>query len=256
MATIQDLEFYFKITPIKIREQRKETEYDQLQHWYPPFKNYHFRRDTTNSTGWHRWTQQGITPFNAPTDPPGTKSSSIFFDCGRNYFLLVEEDCLTTDFNEMIEFDEPWKRLQFVYKPPRPDRPEMSLVKVFPADGEFMLHARGAPTWMPELIPYTYDGTERSRRANVAGELSVLLGLVAFTCEPKRHALLSTMVNNFRPPRWIPNNIAPLAPCKRSDVSRERGYVVKVAPCSGVDLEAYEDGHYGPLLAGDDGLVL
>jgi hypothetical protein len=213
MATIKDLEFYFMITPIEIREQRMETKFDQLQHWYPPIRNDHFRPDTANSTGWRRWTQRGITHFNPPTDPPGTESCSIFFDCGRNYFLLVQDDCLTTSFNNLTEFAEPWKRLQFEYKRPRRDRPQMSLVTMYPADGEFMLHAQGAPTWMPELIPHTYDGLDRSRRADVAGKLSVLLGLAAFTCEPERHVLLSTMVNNFRPPRWIPNNIVPPAPC-------------------------------------------
>lgn len=43
---------------------------------------------------------------------------------------------------------------------------------------------------------------------------------------------------------------------ERADVSRQKGYVVKVAPCSGVDLQAYEEGHYGPLLAGDEIRVL
>ncbi|CRG87285.1 hypothetical protein PISL3812_04302 [Talaromyces islandicus] len=251
MATMQDLQFYFMITPIEISDQRMQPDFDQLQHWYPPIRIDHFRPDAANSTGWHRWTQRGITQFNEPIEPPGTKSCSIFFDYTRSYFLIAQEDCLTSEFSEIVTFTEPWVRLSFEHTRHEDGR-LMSLLTFHPAGSEVSLHAQGGPTWMPELLPYTYDGVDRSQHADVAGQLSVLLGLAAFTCEPERHALLRTMEHNFQPPRWIPHNLDQPAICKRADVSRQRGYVVKVAPCSEVDLQAYEDGHYGPLLVGDE----
>lgn len=212
MATIQDLEFYFMITPIEIREQRMEKDFDQMQHWYPPIRNDHFTPDAVNSTGWHKWTRRGITRLDESPDPSETETCSIFFDCGRNYFLLVQEDCLTKKFNKMDAFTHPWARLVFEHTRHR-DGTLMSLLTVFPADGDYMLHAKGGPTWMPQLFPCTYDGFDRSQHADVAGQLSVLLGLAAFTCEPERHVLLRTMEHNFQPPRWIPHNPDHLALC-------------------------------------------
>lgn len=212
MATVDGLEFYFMITPIKIKEQRHPTERDSLQHWSPPVHNHHFEPDRTNSTGWHQWSQQGTRCLNWNHDPADTRSCSLFFDYERNYFLVTQNDCTTSEFNDIIETDEPWKRLQFEHRP-FPDGRQISLVTSYPADGEFSLHAMGGRTWMPELLPLNYDGYDRSHYADMAGDLPILLGLAAFTCEPQQVALLRTMNQNFRPPRWIPHNTSPPAPC-------------------------------------------
>ncbi|KAH8702258.1 hypothetical protein BGW36DRAFT_424540 [Talaromyces proteolyticus] len=242
MEPLAGLEFYFKITPVRIVGADRV---DPLGHWLPPDNRGNFRCDDSNSTGWCHWSTSAVQTLDSvPGDPAGVTSCSIFFDYERQYFLLAQADCTTRRFEAIFRGyeAEAWRRLGFrhVLRHGQP----LSLLQFDPAD-HFTMHARGG---IPQLLPRNYDGPGRQEYANVAGKLLILLGLAAFTSEPESRSIVATIRDSFRLPYWNRNYGGPLK--DDPSLSRMVGYVVKVAPIRGVELEDYEEGYCGPLLYG------
>lgn len=216
MEPVAGLRFLFNITPVEITGNCPERRIPPQNHWTPPMTSNYFSQDRANSTGWCRWTSNGVQELqNPPTQLSlETRTCSIFFDSERALFLITRADCSRQNVCDIErEKDAPqagWDRVGISHVR-TPDNQDLSIVSFVPAD-HFNLSARGSPLWMPQLIPATYDNEGSDRYTGLAGKLSILLGFAAFTCELMREDIIRTIRSNFRLPRWIPHPKPPKQP--------------------------------------------
>ncbi|KAL1970890.1 hypothetical protein VTN77DRAFT_2724 [Rasamsonia byssochlamydoides] len=254
MEAVRGLCFLFNITPVKIRGNRPEERVGPHDHWIPPLRHRYFSRDEANSTGWYRWTATGIQELVSPPRlfaEPNT--CSIFFDAERGSFLVAPADCSQRDISELIQqngaLQAGWGRVGFNHS--TYGNQELSIISFCPAE-DYKLSARGSRCWMPELIPETYDNQERDKFTDLAGELSILLGFAAFTCEPRRDEILYTLRKSFRLPRWIPH-YHPQPSTKAFPHCHAQGLIVEIAPdpespIGEAELTAIQNGSFGALI--------
>jgi hypothetical protein len=211
-SSLASLCFLFNITPVRISVNCPERRVGPHNHWTPPVTRNCFLRDQTNSTGWYKWTPNPneARPWSNPV-PERQLTCSIFFDKDINQFLLARNDCsqenVSDSINEHDVEQAGWCRVAFEHSSTR-DHRDLSIVRFDPAD-DYILKSRGGPSWMPQLIPSTYDNPRSDRYTDLAGELPILLGFAAFTCEPRRADIIDTIRSHFRLPRWIPHQPNP-----------------------------------------------
>ncbi|KKA21826.1 hypothetical protein T310_4172 [Rasamsonia emersonii CBS 393.64] len=258
MEPVARLRFLFNITPVDIRENLPERRIPPDNHWAPPLTYDCFTRDRENSTGWCRWTSNGVRQLESPPTirPSETSTCSIFFDSERSSFLITRADCSRQNVSDLErENNAPqagWGRVGFNHGR-TPDNQTLSIVSFHPAEA-YTLSARGSPYWMPQLIPATYDKPYSDTYTVLAGELSILLGFAAFTCEPTREEIIRTIGSNFRLPRWIPHPESRQLPSTKSHPRcHTKGFIVKIAPdpysnIRGADLNRFQEGEYGALI--------
>jgi hypothetical protein len=67
-----------------------------------------------------------------------------------------------------------------------------------------VLASTGSPTWMPELIPDSYDQNHlddyMQTPTALAGNLALFIALAAFSCD--RANVLAVINSSFKPPCW------------------------------------------------------
>ena len=127
----------------------------------------------------------------------------MFWCVDRQAFLHVPYDCTAHSVQDIAD-EEPrkdWKRLSFAHISPD-DVHCISLVGHLYENNE--LGAEGSPVWMPELLPEAYQYHDTPRHpgyCHLAGQLSILLGLVAFSTT--EDTMLATIQNSFlHPTKW------------------------------------------------------
>jgi hypothetical protein len=156
--------------------------------WLPPTKREAFT--AIADTNWHYWYEGTVHNVPIPNREhiKPYRTSSIFWSHERQAFLQIPCDCTEIDEEEAMgghNQDVPvtWSRISF-HNEIRGNRC-LSLIGY----GHEMnsLGARGSPSWMPELLPdvYQYQGAQQKETCQLAGDLSVLLGLAAFSITPQ-----------------------------------------------------------------------
>lgn len=221
---LANLTFLFDIIPVVIKpdipENRKFNGY-----WYPPESKDDYTIDERNQTGWCLWTNANAYGPISITRSPDTATSpadsneedgeevcSVFFDSECNYFLVTPTDCMQTGSTSRM-WDVGWTRLRFEnLSQPQPQSPQTQrqeapnrLSKLTFVAERHTLAGYGAPTWMPQLLPETYDDHETPQApTGLVGELCLLVALAGFTTPPIREEFLTTMRRHFCPPLWVP----------------------------------------------------
>ncbi len=248
----QDLSFLFKIDSIRARPGAPELLFSN-GHYKPPVKPNHYVR--TSSTGWYMWTMNGVYQVAEPSAPfPIEYSTSIFYDSiHTNRFLFHPDDCQTVDISAIEQGDAGerwgWQGLCFTHN--YPDH------CVLDHDGEHDLLCGRGVSYIPHLLPSSYQSLETNERCMLSGKMSLLLALTAFSCPPSYmiHAISYRL--NIREGRWdhvYPNwgtgrNVPTSPVIFRTDCllgSHGRGLVVHIK--GNQSLSEWENGYRRPLL--------
>jgi hypothetical protein len=152
--------------------------------WIPPSK-----RNAINlisNSNWHFW-HNGIVkemPEAGWNHVQTYCTSSMFWGHDRQAFLASPCDCTQTDINTQLGGDNGislhWRKISFHNNVTN----HQCLSLIGYNYNRDQLGATGSPAWMPQLLPevYQYHGTTPSHRTcQLAGNLSLLLGLAAFS---------------------------------------------------------------------------
>lgn len=156
--------------------------------WIPPSRKEAFTK--TFDTTWHYW-QNGavqLVPPQAQNAIQTYRASSMFWGHARQAFLVSPCDCTETDIRNALGGDNNdtplhWRKITF-YNRTEHNR----CLSVIGYNYEHnQLGARGSTRWMPALLPqvYQHQGTAQQQQpCQLAGDLSLLLGLVTFSTPP------------------------------------------------------------------------
>jgi hypothetical protein len=177
--------------------------------WLPPRTTNAFK--VLQSGRWFQWSPGSVSavPQNLLNKVQIHSTTSLFWCHDRQAFLQVPYDCTEKNVKEVLGDGVPldWDVLSFHHKR-IPPGPCISILGYKNEKNE--LCARGSPAWMPQLLPEKYQcpkKPEHDGSCQLAGELSILLGLVAFSTTPDR--MLEVIQNSFRndPTRtnWTPH---------------------------------------------------
>lgn len=157
-------------------------------YWEPPI----FKADfvTSDNTGWYYQFEGSARPVPLhQQDILSCSTTSMFWCHDRQAFLQVPYDCTEVDVGQAprgaVEgFPLDWKRLTFHSKPSTPPD-NLSLVGYNYGRNE--LCGKGVPSWMPKILPEVYrhrDALLGQDRCLLAGNLSIIVGLTAFSAVP------------------------------------------------------------------------
>lgn len=218
----EDLIFLFNIIPIRIKDNWPEMRLDSQNHWYPPFKKAAFEVDLSlwYSNLWIRWEQGNIQLLGPGIDllsgGAQIRCCSMFFDFERNFYVVAPYNCLATDVDQDDDYNiynMPWRRINFEHKEtslPSGGRGRPLSCLAFAPATRFHLHSAPHPAWIPQLLPDTYrsESPGSTFRTGLAGELTILLGLAAFSCEPIK--VIDTIRDSLRLPVWQPHGSQPI----------------------------------------------
>lgn len=208
-----DLVFYFSIIPVRIKDGWPQMRLDSQKHWYPPVRKAAFEVDPSQTycNGWFQWWQGNIHPLGSVISfPPETqvRCCSMFFDYERNFYVVAPYNCLTTDADQDEDYNVynmAWRRINFEYKEtclPEGGRGRPLSCLAFAPASRFHLHSAPNPAWSPQLLPTTYfsESPGSSFKTGLAGELTILLGLAAFSCQPS--TLIEDLGKSLKLPLW------------------------------------------------------
>ncbi|WEW56056.1 hypothetical protein PRK78_001491 [Emydomyces testavorans] len=245
-AFVQDrLRFLFKIDFIqRNRDQQPEIRLPDSS-WIPP--TIPQAVTTLGSTGWRRWTANGIQSVNNSSSEE-IQVCSLFYNSECCHFLGVPFDCRKYSVKDSRKKDGiGWRKVMFRHTPTNPPISVMGFIS-----GENVLAGQSSPSWMPELIPvaYAYNKTEYCPyKTGIAGDLALLLGFAAFSYfpVPPDIGMALTIINYcFKPPMWKPHNY-------KVDRTHGTGVVVSIRldPESDItkqELRDYQRGIFGPII--------
>ncbi|PGH12950.1 hypothetical protein AJ79_03923 [Helicocarpus griseus UAMH5409] len=248
------LRFCFKVDFVRPNYAVERESRDAHGNWIPPTEPRAISR--VASTGWRRWEANSNSFSPMPdTGEDNVHECSLFFDSERNHFLGVHFDCTKKSVqNEIRIRDERhgWRRLMFNHLEPSDNSGRPKSILEFDREHN-VLAARGSPTWMPELIPDTYNYNGLQERplgyTDLAGRLDLLIGFAAFSgpcptsdTEAEVQRALRA-IRAFRPPNWVPHHLP-------SGRTHGRGVIVSIRSIAGNEavLQQYENGNYGSLI--------
>ena len=207
--------FSLRIQHIRDRESPADCPMSEsdMCYWLPPSSRNQF--DVISSTGWWIW-DPGTINHNFRLRRPSAeelrhyqphRTCSLFWCPDRQSYVLVPLDCTTTDIaaNGYV-----WQRLTFG-RSQTPSRNHIATVGY--SLGEFNLHIRGPDYWFQQLLPTAYQtAREGQRHCALAGDLSILVGLLAFSVSPgDAMDAIRAVHQSFRPylnsTRFRPNHL-------------------------------------------------
>ncbi|EFW16128.1 hypothetical protein D8B26_006151 [Coccidioides posadasii str. Silveira] len=213
------------------------------QAWIPPTIPSAVK--TVGSTGWYRWTPAGIER----TECRGEKFRvcSLFYNSECYHFLGVPFDCRQKSVQQSRRRDGiGWRRVMFQYLLNDPYPP----ISVMRFDVNYnVLAGKGSDSWMPQLIPETYNQNQEDydySNTGIAGDLSLLLAFAAFSCPHDAYTVLEVIRLSFKPPIWNRHNL----PASRRHGT---GVVVSIhldsdSNITAQDLRNIEEGKNGPII--------
>ena len=207
--SLDNLTFLFRIIPVRIRADVAPNRWG-LGYWRPPDYREDFQRERGNDTGWCRWRADGRVEQDVDPGPAdsGEEVCSMFYDSECNHFLISPTDCSRTGSCNAA-WDLSWRRLMFEHM----NNGRMSRITF--VNESLILGGRGSSSWMPQLLPQSYDNHQRGGRwTGLVGDLCILVALAAFTSDLIPGKFLSTMARHFRPPEWRPRDRWPPAASK------------------------------------------
>lgn len=185
--------------------------------WIPPIQPSECTR--VGRTPWLRWAPGALMPVTVAADVTASMEDydccSLFYDSECDHFLGVPYDCMTRSVKTVMQqavalggngWAHGWRRLTFEHNTYRGRN-----LSVLNFDDAYpVLAAYGSSTWMPELIPtsYNFNVTIASQPACpgttiVAGKLALLFAFTAFSCAQEN--LYDVIKSALRPPDWVPH---------------------------------------------------
>ena len=181
--------------------------------WVPPIRPLDYRQN--GATPWLRWFPgrlARVADGEIADSEPEYDSCSLFYDAERDLFLGVPFDCRKRSvLREMQDHQSRaygWRRLSFEHN--TYNGRNLSVLKF--DDEHSVLCAPGSPSWIPELVPRSYNHNisvsgppECDGPTVVAGKLALIFGFVAFSCETEN--LFEVIQRSLRPPRWVPHGL-------------------------------------------------
>src|SRR3984957_5196057 len=161
---------------------------------------------------WYRW-----SPGKVRGVPPNERSTirvlstvSLIWCPDRQAFLQVPYDCTERNVAGACNKDGvplEWEGLSFHHK----TNTEGHCISMLGYQYERnQLAARSSKTWMPQLLPQRYqcaENPEHPGTCHLAGELSILVGLAAFsTTQIWMHWVIENCFHNGPIPAWTPHD--------------------------------------------------
>ena len=175
--------------------------------WLPPEKKEAFK--VLDSSVWYLWRAGNTSP--APPNLQQTiqtySTTSILWCHDRQAFLQVPYDCTRKDVAKEIHDGMPldWDPLSFQHNRTE-DNKCIALIGYRYEHNE--LDACGSSRWVPKLLPERYrnpNTPEHQGTCRLAGQLSILVGLVAFsTTSSQIHEVIKYAFR--KDPNWTPHN--------------------------------------------------
>jgi hypothetical protein len=170
------------------------------QRWMPPRCTREFRVET--NSGPYQWHNGLVQPIPSAEQHYWVQYSttSMFWVEDRQAFLQVPYDCTKIDVREAQRGGVPskWEEISFH---------QTSWLWLLGYKFERnTLSTYGSSAWMPELLPERYGGhLNDGEPVRLAGDLSIIIGLAAFSGPPDK--MVETIQNSFRAagPRWTPH---------------------------------------------------
>lgn len=192
--------------------------------WIPLTENLAF--EDLGTTGWFYWNNGRVQPVPnfAITPVQEYDTVSMFWCNDRQAFMHVPYDCLEQSVNEAQQQDKPlpWRGLS-LHQRACSDGGVVSLVGYqYESD---TLGATGPSEWMHELLPdvYQYYGVPHYQGSGrLAGKLSILLGLIAFSRPPEEmfEAIRESFRKTAEGTRYSPHGgVGSGSMCNLDDVS-------------------------------------
>lgn len=155
------------------------------------------------SSGWWIWdpgqgeAAQRFLHLRRPTEEENQRrapyrSCTMLWTPDRHGYLHLPADCTTTNVSSL---SNTWRRLSFG-RSQHPDRARIAFIGYSLED--YKLHIPGPNRWFEQLLPDVCQAQNTvARRCTLAGDLSILVGLVAFSSVPQ-YALYA-VDQSFRP---------------------------------------------------------
>lgn len=186
--------FFLKVSHVNHYDDPRESSNLPGGKWHPPLRRNCFT--TQYSTGWYIW-----DPGRGPHDPrmrrlrrPSLaeelrrqmyRSATMFWEPYTHNYLHIPLDCTTTDIEASSAF---WSHPGFGVSP-APGRDDMAIIRHI---GEHkQLHVPGPQSWFEQLLPITFQPpavdqpSTAQRFCTLAGDLDILIALVAFSTTPE-----------------------------------------------------------------------
>jgi hypothetical protein len=207
----QPMSFVYSIKSIKPND-AVEPRFSRPPHplWLPPIRMNAF---TVLERGdWYQW-----SPGKVQAVPPNERSTirllstvSLIWCPDRQAFLQVPYDCTEKNVVEASSDDDiplEWEELSFHHK----INTEGHCIAMVGYHLERnQLAARGSETWMPQLLPQRYQCSENPEypgSCHLAGDLSILVGLAAFSTTTKwMHWVIKNCFHNGSTSAWTPHD--------------------------------------------------
>lgn len=162
----------------------------------PPVDSDDYER--LGTTGWWHWTMDGVSMETTP--PPPTRkaySTSVFYDgVYTKRFLFHPADCQTMNIStiENREGGWGWQQLCFTERDIRHS--------VLDLNGEYDSLCGKAGSYSPFLLPPSYQSRENNAECGLSGNMSLLLALAAFSCNPNLMLAAISQRLKLRERRW------------------------------------------------------
>jgi hypothetical protein len=156
--------------------------------WLPPTECKAFT--AIADTNWHYWYEGTVyeVPIQKRKEIQLYSTSSIFWSHDRQAFLHIPCDCTEIDLKKAMGGDKKdvplrWGKISFHNE----TKHNQCLSLIGYGFEKNQLGAKGSSRWVPELLPeiYQYQGTTQQGACHLAGDLSILLGLAAFSTSPQ-----------------------------------------------------------------------
>ncbi|KAL6243478.1 hypothetical protein RBB50_009470 [Rhinocladiella similis] len=242
--------FMFRVSEVTIdnNPHRAPRSTPNDRYWVPPADRGDFRKQPSQWYVWNPGKQQSSRDFrhiHLPTleddrDFRQIKTCSMFWDPERHGYVFVPYDCTEVSDRETPPFN--WRRLSFGQNNTHPNR-RIALV------GHEMtshnLPFAGPQAWFDQLLSAVYrgQGSGNGKQCGLAGNLAVLVGLLAFSTHPghSRYAVDRSLRPDISRTTFQPHDRPVL------NRNLRRGIVVEIRVPNLAVLQQWENGSRGPI---------
>ncbi|KAK5223208.1 hypothetical protein LTR99_007255 [Exophiala xenobiotica] len=243
------LRFLFRISALEhANDPQHAGRFIHNGYWLPSERRQDFTK--TSTTNWWVWDpgatgnpQHGLLRRATASEVPDarqTKAYSMFWDPERSGYVLVPFDCSALN---VAQATHDWRRLSFG-RVQRPGAEPIAIAGYFMES--YTLPVAGPPAWFEQLLPRVCQppgGAAPGRPCALAGDLAILIGLLAFSTKPEH--VLNAVAHSFRPNRqsttFRQHQLA------TPDRTRRRGMVIEIWTANPDHLRAWETGAYGAI---------
>lgn len=198
------LSFQFRVTFIKPRATAPHETYTTGA-WKPPTLAEHV--ETVLQPSWMRWNVGSLTPL-ADRDVNWNSAPTIatmWWSADSQRFLFCPFNCLYQNVRDHeMAYGEAggWQNLRFSHPYENSNLSVLDFNGISP-----YLAAQGSPSWVPEVLPTTYNppsgATRAPGNAELAGKFCLLIALMIMSAPAGQP--FEPLKRNFRPPHWLPH---------------------------------------------------